>query len=99
MAYRESSGWNERSEMQCLLIFKKLQKENFKRGLLTDYCRTLASQTKLKISSIKAKVGNYKSVAGVTGDSHASTNTKEVFRLYGHLTIQELTDLIEPHGD
>jgi len=99
MSYRESSGWNKRNEMQCLLIFKKLQKENFRRGIQIDYCRILAAQTQLKISSIKAKIGNYKSVAGVTGNSHASSNTKEVFRLYGHLNIQELTDVIDSQCD
>jgi len=98
MAYRESSGWNERNEMKCLLLFKKLLEENFKRGLQEDYCRSLATKTQLKLSSIKAKVGNYKSVAGITGRSHASKNTKEVFRLYGHLTVQKLTDLIDSQG-
>ena len=95
MSYRELSTWNEANELRCLLIFKKLQAAKFKRGMQMDYCRTMSAQTQLDAGSISAKVSNYKSVAGVNGSSHASSNTKEVFKLYGNLSIQELVDLID----
>jgi len=99
MSYRETSSWNKRNELQCLLIFKKLQKDKFRRGLQIDYSRTLATQTNLDAGSISAKVCNYKSVAGVNTDSNASSNTKDIYKQYGHLSIQELTNIMNSEDD
>jgi len=77
MSYRITSGWNKETELRSLLIFKKLEKDNFQRGEQIRYCRTMAAQTHLTPGSISAKVCNYKSVAGVNAPSKASSNTRE----------------------
>jgi hypothetical protein len=45
--------------------------------------------TKLDPGNISAKVGNYKSTAGVNNASNASINSIELYKLYGHLSIVE----------
>lgn len=94
MNYRYDSLWNDKNELLCLLIFKKLEAENFPRGKAMDYCRDLSKETGLTPATLSAKVGNYKSVAGVTSHSNASINTVEFYRLYSDLTIKALEDVI-----
>jgi hypothetical protein len=94
MTYNESSEWNEKNEMQCLVIFKKLECENFARGKQVEYCQKMAAITKLDVGNISAKISNYKSVAGVNKPSNASKNTKQIYQKYGHLSIAEIESLI-----
>jgi hypothetical protein len=80
MAYKDSSEWNEENEIRCLVIFKKLEAENFPSGKQVEYCRALALATNLDAGNISAKVSNYKSEAGINKPSNASENTKCVYR-------------------
>ena len=94
MGYRANSQWNEKNELRCLVIFKKLQAENFPRGKQMEYCREMSSATALDEGNISAKVSNYKSVAGINNSSNASINTIELYRKYNSLSIQEIEELI-----
>ena len=94
MSYRPTSLWNEATEIRCLIIFKKLQAQNFPRGKQMDYCRAMSRITKLGPGNISAKVCNYKSVAGVNNASNASINTKNLYQKYGHLTVDDLDSIL-----
>ena len=94
MSYRMASQWNEKNELRCLIIFKKLLDENFPRGKQMDYCREMSLVTTLDASNISAKVCNYKSVAGINKSSNASINTIEIYRKYNHLSIKDLEGII-----
>ncbi len=88
--YRDDSIWNDELELRCFLIYKKAEVQNFKRGLATDLCRELAKSQKLDEGTLKAKVGNYKSLGGYTKPTNASTATKKVFEQYKDFTIDQL---------
>lgn len=90
MGYREGSLWNDVNELHCLLAFKKLKAKGFPRGKQGEYCRELEYITGLSRGSISAKICNYNSVAGVNNASNASIRTKEIFKKYGRLSINEL---------
>jgi len=94
MTYRDNSNWNKQNELKCLLIFKKLEAENFPRGKQIDYCKSMEKITNLSVGSISAKVCNYKSVAQINNDSNASKNTIDIYCKYGSLSISEILNLI-----
>ncbi len=94
MSFRDDSEWNELNEIRSLLIFKKLESENFPRNKQMQYCREMSQITNLEAGNISAKVSNYKSVAGVNKPSNASTNTVETFEKYKNHSIAELEMLI-----
>ncbi len=95
MSYRADSNWNEKNELRCLVIFKKLEEQRFPRGKQMDYCREMSlTVSGLGAGNISAKVSNYKSVAGVNSHSNASVNTKELFAKYSSFTIAELENII-----
>lgn len=50
----------------------------------------MAKSTNLNVDSISAKVSNYKSMAGVNN----SSNTIEIYHKYGHLSIQDIKEVI-----
>ncbi len=94
MSYRKNSEWNKQNEIRCLIIFKNLKDENFPRGKQIEYCQNMSKLTNLAANNISAKVGNYKSVAGINKPSNASQNTKKIYEKYKNFTIKELEDLI-----
>ena len=94
MTYSETSHWNENNEIKCLIIFKKLEAENFPRGKQMDLCREIKKETNLDPGNLSAKVSNYKSVAGINKPSNASTNTIELYNKYKNFSIQELESLL-----
>jgi hypothetical protein len=94
MSYRDDSEWNEKNELKCLFIFKKLEAEKFPRGKQMEYCREMERSTNLDAGNISAKVSNYKSVANINNASNASENTKEIYKKYNHLSLREIQDLI-----
>lgn len=93
--YRTNSPWNDKNELACLIIYKKLEKTEFPRGMQIDLCRELARRTKLKVGSISAKVCNYKSLANVNNDSNCSQQSVRIFEKYGHLGISRLVEIYE----
>ena len=94
MTYSEDSNWDEKSEIKCLIIFKKLEAENFPRGMQMDLCREITKETNLDPGNLSAKISNYKSVAGVNKHSNASSNTVELYNKYKNLSIHELENLL-----
>lgn len=95
MTYRSGSDWNEKNELKCLLIFKKLETEGFPWGKQTDYCREMEISTSLDVGNISAKVSNYKSVAKVNNNSNASKNTIRIYNEYGPLSVDKILSIIE----
>ncbi|WP_146032944.1 hypothetical protein [Geothermobacter hydrogeniphilus] len=95
MSYRETSLWNNENELRCLIIFKKLETENFPRGKQMEYCREMSKITGLEPGNISAKVSNYKSVAGINNNSNSSVNTVDFYCKYTHLSIQEIQKIID----
>ena len=93
--YRSGSKWSDLNELKCLLAYKQLEDQNFPRNMLSDLAAEIALQSGLPVGSVKAKIGNYKSVAGVTGHSNASQNTYSMYKNYGHLNSTELQKLIQ----
>jgi len=93
--YRASSKWSDLNELRCLLAYKKLEEARFPRNMQADLAKGIARQSGIPESSVKAKIGNYKSVAGVTGHSNASQGTISMYRHYGHLTSAQLEELIK----
>lgn len=90
--YRKKSIWNDEMELKCLLIFKKLERESFKRGRQILMCKDLAEQEGVinKVGSINAKVSGFKSLAGYSKPSNVSVNSKRIFDENIHLSLDEL---------
>lgn len=91
MSYRENSGWDDINELLCLLIFTRLQKEGFPRGMQTELCKEAANATSLSKDTLMAKVGNYKSTANVNKPSNASSDTERIYNKYGKLVKKLLS--------
>lgn len=92
--YRSNSKWSDLNELRCLQAFVILKENNNPRNLLTELATNISKESGLSVGSVKAKIGNYKSVAGVTGHSNASLNTKSMFKNFGHLSSAQLQKLI-----
>lgn len=93
--YRIGSKWSDLNELKCLLAYKQLEEAGFPRNMLTDLATDIARVSGLSVGSVKAKIGNYKSVAGVTGHSNASQNTLSMYRNHGHLGSSQLQELVQ----
>ncbi len=94
-SYRDGSVWNDELELRCFLIFKQSEAVNFKRGLVTELCRKLAREESLDEGTLKAKVGNFKSLAGYTRPTNASSATKKFYELYKNLSVEETTQSLK----
>lgn len=94
MSYKAGSLWNEKNEIRSLIIFKRLQAEGFPRGRQMELCREMSRITGLDPSNISAKVGNFKSVAGVNARSNASKNTVDLYARFGDKSVAELEALV-----
>jgi hypothetical protein len=94
MNYKKGSLWNDENELRCLIIFKKLQAENFPRGKQMEYCREMSMISNLDPGNISAKVSNYKSVAGVNNHSNASINTVKFYKKYSDISIHEIENIL-----
>ncbi len=95
MAFRETSNWNKKSELEAFLIFKQLEEENFPYGRQMDLCRKMSQRYDLDKGNISAKVSNYKSEAGINNTSNSSKETIEIYKRYKDLSIKEVKNLIE----
>lgn len=89
-----ASGWTLEMEIRCFVILKQLEEAKFPRGLQTDLCNELASKFDFSVETLKAKVGNFKSEAGYTGDTNASKATKYLIENYGSLSNGEAEALL-----
>ncbi len=95
MAFRETSNWNKKSELETLLIFKQLEQEKFPRGRQMELCIQMSRKYNLTKGNISAKVGNYKSEAKINNASNSSKETIETYKRYKDLSIKEIQNLIE----
>jgi len=92
--FSSSSEWSLENELRCFVIFKQLEADKFPRGMHSDLCREFESKSNLSFNTINAKVGNFKSESGVTGDSHASEATKYIVKQYGSMSLSETKALL-----
>jgi hypothetical protein len=92
--YRVGSKWNDLNEIRCLLAFKQLEERNYPRNMLTELAQEIAKVSGLSVGSVKAKIGNYKSVAGVMGHSNSSLQTISIFNKYGQLNSGQLQEIL-----
>ncbi|HQT05093.1 MAG TPA: hypothetical protein PLU46_08920 [Thiotrichales bacterium] len=73
---------------------KKAEEKGFPRGLVTELCRQLAQEENIDEGTLKAKVGNYKSLAGYTKITNASSATRHFFNKYGDLSAVSIEAII-----
>ena len=92
--FQVDSGWSIENELRCFIIAKRLESEGSPRGMQGDMCRVLANSTSLGESTIKAKVGNYKSELGITNESNSSEATKFIVNNFGSMSVQEAEALL-----
>ena len=59
-----------------------------------EMSRELSSLTGISAGSLHSKIGNYKSMAGVIGDSNASQGTRHVYKEYGESSTAELESIL-----
>ena len=95
MSFKETSNWNDKTELKAFLIFKILESIDFPRGKQIELCRQMQQETNLEAGNISAKVSNYKSVAGINNNSNASNDTKEYYLKYKDFSIEELENIIK----
>ena len=104
MAYKRGSGWSDITELQCLLIMKKLVRargdaENFPWFLQRDLCIALAEElmgagSPLTHHKLTIKVSEYKGAAGYNATVPQSRNTNRLYAEYENHSIQELERVI-----
>lgn len=95
MAFRETSNWNKKSELEAFLIFKQLEEEKFPYGRQMDLCMQMSKRYDLTKYNISAKVGNYKSEANINNASNSSKETIKIYKKYKNLSTKEIRKLIE----
>ena len=92
--FNPDSGWSFENELRCFIIFKRLESENFVRGMQSDLCKILADSSPLSFESINAKVGNFKSELGVNNPSHSAEATKYIAKSFGTMSVLEAEALL-----
>lgn len=92
--FQTDSGWNLENELRCFIIAKRLESEGSPPGMQGDMCKILANATSLSESTIKAKVGNYKSELGITNGSNSSAATKFIVKNFGSMSVPEAEALL-----
>jgi hypothetical protein len=90
-----TSGWSLENELRCFIIFKKLEAEDFARRRQSELCREMANNSDLSFRTIMAKVGNFKSEAGIIRSSNASDATKFIVKNYRNMSLKEVEALLE----
>ncbi|MGF1841652.1 hypothetical protein L4C39_00385 [Vibrio clamense] len=95
MSYRDTSLWNDLNELRCLAAFKRLESEGFPRGKQSEYAREISRKSGLEVGNISAKICNYKSVAGINNESHASANTRGFYIKYQSYSLGEIQELVK----
>lgn len=93
--YRDGSVWDDELELRCFLIFKQAEALGFKHGVVAELCRKLAKERNLDEGTLKAKVGNYKSLAGYTRPTNASTATQRIYEHYKGFSVEQVNKMFE----
>jgi len=96
--YRKNSKWSDLNELRCLLAHKKLEESSFPRNMHTDLAKEISEISEISginRKSVNAKIGNYNSVAGITGHSNASSQTILIYKKYGQLNSIQIQDILE----
>ena len=92
--------WNDREELMCLEIYKKLMENNFEKGLRSKLCHDMDLKPNTpSFSSITFKVGNYEylftnGVRGLVGGAK-NRRTIKIYNLFKDCSIKEIEDEIK----
>lgn len=92
--FNPTSGWTLELELECFVIFKKIEAEEFPHGKQTALCDELSKKCSLNSRTLKAKVGNFKSESGYTNTTNASIATKYIVENYGFMGLEEAQALL-----
>ena len=90
--------WTDREELMCLVIYKKLMINNFRRGLKSTLCREMASKPNApSFDSIIFKIGNYTYLFtnGSKGLKNCSKGNKRIYNEFKDCSIKEIEDKIK----
>lgn len=94
-SFNQTSGWSLELELECFVIFKKLEDANFPRGMQSALCNELSKHYLLDSGTLKAKVGNFKSESGYTNETNASKATKYIIENYHAMSLSEAIALLK----
>ena len=92
--------WDDRTEVMCLLIYKKLMEKKFQRGLRTKLCQEMnIKKDTPPYNSICLKVANYESLftngeRGMPGGAR-NKRTKKIYKKFKDYSIKKLEDVIK----
>ncbi|QYJ74873.1 hypothetical protein [Shewanella sp. FJAT-52076] len=92
--FKPDSGWSLELELECFVIYKRLESDGFPHGLQSELCEKLAGHCKLDSGTLKAKVGNFKSELGHTEPTNSSKATKFIAKSYGFMSLKEAEALL-----
>ena len=90
--------WTDREELMCLVIYKKLMKNDFEKGLKSTLCHEMASKPNTPtFGSITCKVGNYTYLFtnGAKGLKNCSEDNKRIYNEFKDCSIKEVEDKIK----
>ena len=93
-------NWTDREERMCLEIYKKLEDNNFKRGLRSKLCREMSLKPNTpSFSSIMLKVGNYEylftnGARGLAGGAR-NPRTVRIYNKYKDFPIEETKEEVK----
>lgn len=93
MAFQQGPLWSEENGIRCLAVMKRPQAEGFPSVRQAQCSRELAAATGLPARSVNAKVGNFKSLAGLIGPSNWLQNSEAIWKRYGHQSASEVQAL------
>ena len=91
-------NWTDREELMCLVIYKKLMKNDFEKGLKSTLCYEMASKPNTPtFDSIILKIGNYKYLFtnGAKGLKNCSKGNKRIYNEFKDCSIKEIEDEIK----
>ena len=89
--HQKNSIWNDKNEMRCFLILKKLKEKGFVRGRRSKLCKEMSFKKDApSFGSISNKVSNYEylDTNGKKGLSHFSKNTERIYEEYKNTSIK-----------
>ena len=89
--------WTHKDELACLIIFKQAEEKDFSHGVVAKLVREFRDKEKKHRlppeKSMNAKIGNFKSVAGINEDSNFSQPNKIMYDKHKDCSIAELEEI------
>ncbi len=95
--YSHNARWNDKAELACLIIYKKLKVESFPHGKRAQLIREARkiNDNLPEEKSMSPKISNFMSVAEVNNPSNNSSNTHNVYKKYKDYSIEKLQTIYD----